>query len=372
MSCPAKGIGDAPTLDEEFKMDNQSNAIEVILGVDTHLDTHVGAVISHGGKLLGTLGSPATATGYLALLAWARSLGNVLRAGVEGTGTYGAGLARFLREHGVEVFEVNRPNRAKRRLQGKSDPTDAENAARSVLSGDAKAIPKNQSGAAEAMRIISVARRSAVKAKTQTMNQLRALLVTAPQGVRERLWKSKPKQCAAGCAALRALGTTTLLQTLTKTLRLLAKRWQTLASELKEIDATLETLTREAAPHLRDQFGVGPQTAATLMAVAGDNPERLHSEAALAALCGANPLPASSGKTIRHRLNRGGDRSANNALWTIAMVRMRSEPRTRAYVARRTSEGMSNKEIHRCLKRYIVRELYPLILADLTAAAAIS
>jgi transposase len=222
------------------------------------------------------------------------------------------------------------------------------------------------------MRIISVARRSAVKAKTQAINQLRAVLVSAPQDVRERLWKAKPEQCATGCVHLRALGSTPLLQTLTKTLRLLAKRWRMLTEELKEIDAALETLTSQAAPHLREQFGIGPQTAATLIAVAGDNPERLHSEAALAALCGVSPLQASSGKTIRHRLNRGGDRSANNALWTIAMVRMRSEPRTRAYVERRTAEGMSHKEIHRCLKRYIVRELYPLILADLAAAANVS
>ncbi len=345
---------------------------EVILGVDTHLDTHVAAAISSAGKLLGTLATPTDASGYLKLLAWARSLGFVKRAGVEGTGTYGAGLARVLREQGVEVLEVNRPNRSKRRLKGKSDPTDAENAARSVLAGEATAIPKSQSGAAEAMRTISVARRSAVKAKTQAINQLRAILVSAPQDIRERLWKAKADQCVAGCAQLRQLGTTTLLKTLTTALRLLAKRWLMLVAELKELDAALEQLTTTSAPHLREQFGVGPQTAATLIAVAGDNPERLRSEAALAALCGVNPLPASSGKTIRHRLNRGGDRQANNALWTIAMVRMRSEPRTRAYVERRTAEGMSNKEIHRCLKRYIVRELYPLILADLAANAAAS
>lgn len=173
----------------------------------------------------------------------------------------------------------------------------------------------------------------------------------------------------AGCAHLRQLGSTTLLLALTSTLRLLAKRWLMLAAELKELDAELEKLTTQFAPHLREQFGVGPLTAATLIVVAGDNPERLRSEAALAALCGVNPLPASSGKTVRHRLNRGGNRQANNALWTIAMVRMRSEPRTLAYVEKRTMEGMSNKEIHRCLKRYVIRELYPYILADLGATA---
>jgi len=156
------------------------------------------------------------------------------------------------------------------------------------------------------------------------------------------------------------------MRTITATLKLLAKRWQSLAEEIKVLDSMLEQLTRQHAGRLRKRFGVGPQTAATLLAVAGDNPERLKSEAALAALCGVSPLQASSGKTSRHRLNRGGDRSANNALWTIALVRMRSDPRTRTYVERRTREGLSIKEIHRCLKRCIIRELYPLIVADLS------
>jgi transposase len=350
-------------------MDDQSIQSEVILGVDTHLDTHVGAVISETGKLLGTLAASTDSAGYLKLLTWAKSLGRLRRAGVEGTGTYGAGLTRLLCSNEIDVLEVNRPDRANRRFQGKSDPTDAESAARAVLAGSATAIAKAQSGAAEAMRAVSVARRSAVKAKTQAMNQVRALLVCAPQEIRERLWKERPSECIDGCARLRSLGTTPLLQTLGVTLRMLAKRWLMLAEELKELDAMLERLTTQHARRLRQQFGVGPHTAAVLIAVAGDNPERLKSEAALAALCGASPLQASSGKTTRHRLNRGGDRSANNALWTIAMVRMRSDARTRAYVARRTAEGLSNKEIHRCLKRYIVRALYPLILADLADSA---
>ncbi|MDR2155710.1 MAG: IS110 family transposase [Burkholderiaceae bacterium] len=342
---------------------------EIILGVDTHLDTHVGAAIDETGKLLGTLSVPAVAAGYLKLLTWANSLGRLCRAGVEGTGTYGAGLTRMLRDHDVEVLEVNRPDRAARRSRGKSDPTDAENAARAVLAGKATATPKEQSGAAEAMRAVSVARRSAVKAKTQAINQLQALLVRAPHDIRERLLKTKTVECVAKCARLRSLGDTPMLQTLTTTLRLLAKRCLALDAELKLLDSMLEHLTLQHAKRLRQRFGVGPQTAAVLVAVAGDNPERLKSEAALAALCGVSPLQASSGKTVRHRLNRGGDRAANNALWTIAMVRMRSDPRTRAYVERRTQEGMSNKEIHRCLKRYIARELYPLILADLADSA---
>jgi len=273
-----------------------------------------------------------------------------------------------LRTKTVEIFEINRPDRSQRRFQGKLDPTDAENAARMVLSGKAQAIPKLQSGVAEAMRMISVARRSAVKARTQTINQLRALLVSAPDDIRNRLWKSKTDQCVKGCEQLETLGDTVLLKTLTISLRLLAGRWLYLTEELKKLDTTLDSLTKQGAKRLRDQFGVGPQTAATLITIAGDNPERIRNEAALAALCGTNPLPASSGKTVRHRLNRGGSRSANNALWTIVLVRMRSDPRTRAYVARRTAEGKSTKEIQRCLKRYLVRELYPLILADLKEA----
>jgi len=344
---------------------------EVILGVDTHLDLHVGAVIDGAGKFLGTLATATTAGGYQQLIAWARTLGCLRRAGVEGTGTYGAGLARALGEQGIEVLEMNRPDRSKRRLVGKSDPVDAESAARSVLSGQATAIPKSHDGVAEALRIISVARRSAVKAKTQAINQLRAILVSAPDEIRDRLWKTKAEQCVPSCANLHQLGTSTHLIALTSTLRLLAKRWLLLKAELKEIDSQLEQLTLAFAPNLREQFGVGPLTAATLIVVAGDNPERLRSEAALAALCGVNPLQASSGKTARHRLNRGGNRQANNALWTIAMVRMRSEPRTRAYVEKRTTQGLSNKEIHRCVSRYVVRELYPYILADLKATAEI-
>lgn len=363
----SEGVCDVPTT-----METDMEQSEIILGVDTHLEVHVGAVISETGKLLGTLSVSASAAGYLSLLTWATSFGHLRRAGVEGTGSYGAGVARVLRDHEIEVLEVNRPDRATRRSRGKSDPTDAENAARAVLSGTATATPKEHTGVAEAMRAVSVARRSAVKAKTQAINQLRALLVSAPQEIRERLLTTKGSECIASCARLRSLGKTPMLQTLTTTLRLLAKRCLALAAELKTLDATLDRLTTQHAKRLREKFGVGPQTAAVLIAVAGDNPERLKSEAALAALCGTSPLPASSGKTVRHRLNRGGDRSANNALWTIAMVRMRSEPRTIAYVERRTKEGMSNREIHRCLKRYIVRELYPLILADLADSTRVA
>ena len=341
---------------------------EVILGVDTDLDVHAAVLIDEVGRVVATHSLPTTARGYEQMIEWAASFGRLRRAGVEGTGSYGAGLARHLQERGIKVLEINRPDRSRRRLRGKSDPTDAENAARAVRAGDATAIPKAQSGVVEAMRAINLARRSAVKAKTQVINQLRALLVTAPAEIRATLWRVKPEQCVARCARLQSIGDTPLLKAMAHTLRLLAKRWLSLAKELRELDAALKALTQRAGHRLLAQFGVGPQTAATLLVTAGDNPDRLRSEAALAALCGVSPLEASSGKTTRHRLNRGGDRAANNALWTISLVRMRSEPRTRAYVARRTAEGLSTKEIQRCLKRYIVRELYPLILADLADA----
>jgi len=343
---------------------------EVILGVDTHLDVHVGVVIDAVGRVKGTLSIKTSPDGYEELLTWARSFGRMARAGIEGTSSYGAGLTRFLESRGISVVEITRPNRSRRRNRGKSDPTDAESAARAVLADDATGIPKTQGGLAEALRTLSVARRSAVKAKTQAVNQLRALLVSAPSFIREALLKAKPEHCVAACAAMHEdAETDPVLHSLKTTLRLLAKRWKALHDELRELDKQLTGLTKLAAPRLLERFGVGPQTAATLLVTAGDNPTRLRNEAALAALCGVSPIQASSGKTNRHRLNRGGQRQANNALWTIAMVRMRSDARTREYVTKRTRDGLSKKEIHRCLKRYIVRELYPLILADLADSA---
>jgi transposase len=301
---------------------------EVILGVDTHLAVHVGVVIDQVGRVQGTHSIPTNALGYQELLGWAQQFGSLKRAGIEGTASYGAGLTRFLQAKGITVIEVNGSNRMRRRSRGKSDPTDAESAARAVLAEDANNVPKAQSGLAEALRMLNVARRNAVKGKgkTQAVNQLRALLVSAPQSIREAALKEKPEQCIAACMELDCGDEKSpVMASLRTTLRLLARRWSALHEELRELDQHLSRLAKMAAPRLLERFGVGPQTAATLLITAGDNPKRLRNEAALAALCGVSPLQASSGKTNRHRLNRGGDRQANNALWTIAMVRMRGD-----------------------------------------------
>lgn len=349
-------------------MDMNHPKNQLILGVDTHLDLHVAVLINTLGQVICTAEFETNPVGYDKLLRWCQSFGNLTKAGVEGTGTYGAGLSRFLLGHGVTVCEVNRPNRARRRLRGKSDPTDAENAARAVLANEATAIPKTQNGSVEAMRFLLIARRSAVKARTQAINQIRALLVTAPDDVRLKYLKSSQIACIEGCNNIPILGDSTLLEMLSISLSLLAKRWLNLTDELKIIDKNLKKITNAFAPQLMNQYGVGPYVAATLLVTAGDNPERLKKETSFAALCGVSPIEASSGKVVRHRLNRGGSRVANNAIWTITLIRMRSDPRTQQYVSRRTSEGMSLKEIQRCLKRYIARGLFPIILNDLAIA----
>lgn len=342
---------------------------QLVLGVDTHLDLHVAVLVNMLGQVICTKEFDTNKKGYNQLLKWCSSFGQLLKAGVEGTGTYGAGLCRFLVKNKVAVFEVNRPNRARRRLRGKSDPTDAENAARAVLADEAKAIPKAQNGSVEAMRFLLITRRSAVKARTQAINQIRAILITAPDDVRKKYLITSTFGCIEACNGIDTLGDSTLLDMLSHSLKILAQRWLNLTEELKILDKNLKILTKARAPLLTQQYGVGPYVAATLLVTAGDNPERLKKESSFAALCGVSPIEASSGKVIRHRLNRSGSRIANNAIWIITLIRMRSDPRTKLYVKRRTKEGMSNKEIQRCLKRYIARELFPKILNDLAIAA---
>ena len=338
-------------------------------GVDTHGKTHHAAAIDRVGTLLGDQEFPATAAGYRALLAWLRRFGLVIKVGVEGTGTYGAGLARHLTTEQIVVVEVDRPDRKTRRAQGKSDPIDAIAAARAALSGQAAGIPKTRIGPAEAIRALRVGRRGAVKARTAALNQLHGLITSAPESLRAELLAVPAAALVAHCAAL-PVDETRLTDPVNATaiaLHAIASRIRHLTAEIALADKRLRPAVAKTAPRLIALHGVGPEVAGQLLATAGDNPDRLRSEAALAHLCGVSPLPASSGRTDRHRLNRGGDRGANNALHTITLCRMRHDPRTRTYVDRRTKQGLGKKEIMRCLKRYIVREVYQALLADFAA-----
>jgi transposase len=334
--------------------------VVVTVGVDTHADVHVAAAVDSLGRLLGSLAIPTTLDGYAELLAWAEGYGQVGCFGVEGTGSWGAGLTRWLTANGQAVVEVPRPDRARRRRKGKSDTLDAEAAARAALAGLDVVIPKRQDGPVEMIRALRVARRSAMKARIQAGNQLLGLLTRAPEELRARLWKLRGRHLVEAALRLEpAAGVPASVTAATEVaLWELAGRWHGLDGEIARLDELLDALVRKVAPDLLALPGVGTETAAALLEAAGDNPGRLVSEAAFAHLCGAAPIPASSGRTVRHRFNPGGHREANEALWRIVLVRMKSHAPTKAYVARRTAEGLSKREIMRCLKRYVAREVY--------------
>lgn len=346
---------------------------EVVGGVDTHKDTHTAAVLDAAGRVLGTEQFAATAAGYCRLLAWVQAQGTVLKIGVEGTGVYGAGLTEYLQRQRVELVEVDRPDRKTRRFQGKSDPIDAVAAARAALAQVAAGIPKERGGPVDGLRALRVARRDAVDARAQVTRRIKALVVTAPDRLRTSLQDLPDRVLIATCAGLRpAVGDPLEVRVADPTtaskvaLRSLARRHEQLTADIAELDTLLTPLVAALAPVLLASNGVGTDVAGQLLVTVGDNPDRLRSESAFAALTGTSPIPASSGKTTgRHRLNRGGDRQANSALYRVTLCRMRWDPRTKAYVERRTKEGRSKKEIIRCLKRYIARELY----RDLRTAA---
>ena len=341
----------------------QHEAVRVTVGVDTHKDTHVARAKDQLGRRLGERTVPTTPAGYRDVLAWARGLGQVETFGLEGTGSYGAALARHLRREGEAVVEVIRPNRQARRRNGKSDPADADAAASAVLAGDAAGLPKAGDSTVEMVRALRVARSTAIKARTQAINAMDALVVTAPEALREALRGLSKTKLVRTCARLRPgdLGCPT---TATKTaLRSLAVRHEALEAEVKALDGQIVPLIAKAAPRLVALFGVGPDTAGALLVAAGDNPERLRSEAAFSMLCGSSPVEASSGKVTRHRLNRGGVRQANAALYRIVVVRLRFDQATKDYMERRTAEGKSRKDVIRCLKRYVAREVYAVLTA---------
>jgi transposase len=339
--------------------------LEVIGGVDTHADTHVLAVLDQLGRLLSVQSFPSTTKGCRDLLAALTDAGPVRAVGVEGTGSYGARLARMLTAADVSVIEVDRPNRKARRSLGKSDPIDAEAAARAVLAGTATGTPKTRTGPVEAIRALRSTRSGAVKARTAALNALTGGARNAVEPVAEQLTDvTSTRDLVRAVLTLDLTGDRRDPAVATRiALARLAQRITHLDSEITDADKDLKALTQHTAPDLCARPGVGPEVAAQLLITAGDNPHRISNDAAFASLAGVAPLPASSGKTRRHRLSRAGDRQANRALHTVVLSRMSHDERTRAYVARRTAEGLSKREIIRCLKRYVARELLPLLHA---------
>lgn len=343
-------------------------------GVDTHHDFHVVVALTVFGVRLGHATFPTTTAGYADLCAWLQSWGPVARVGVEGTGSYGAGLARHLTQHGLVVREVNRADRSDRRRRGKSDTIDAENAARAALRDHGTATPKPGTGPVEQIRVLKRERDSAVKARTAAINQIHNLVLTAPEDLRDRLEHLPTATLLQRCRALRPTphtgrgSTRDLTDTYKATLRRLARRVRALTEEIDDLDLELQTLVKAIAPRTLAAFGTGIETTAQLLITIGDNPERFTKEAAFAHLCGTAPIPASSGRRDRHRLNRGGDRQANSALHMIALSRQGHHAPTKAYKERRTAQGLNGKDITRCLKRHIARELYTLLKHDLRQA----
>lgn len=335
----------------------------VVAGADTHSQTHHVAVLDAvTGALLGDRKFPATLDGYRAILAFIGTFGTVARFGIEGTNSYGAGLTRHAVTAGIGVREVIRPNRAERRLHGKSDPLDAITAARAVLADHGLPTPKSSDGIIESIRVLHLARDSAVKARANVLRQIAMILVSAPAEQREELQPLSEKALLETLRRSRPGHPQHGVEQATATsLRHLARRHHHLTEEINETTDQLRDLIELAAPALLAAKGVGVVTAAQLLITTGDNPDRITGKAAFAALTGVAPIPASSGKTTRHRLNRGGDRRANNAIHTIALVRMSMDQRTKTYIAKKTTEGKTKLEAIRCLKRHLANELFTLI-----------
>jgi transposase len=348
-------------------------AAEIVVGIDTHKHTHTAVALNALGARLGAMTVPVSRDGYRRIETWARAFGPVRAFGIEGTGSYGAGLSRALREAGHRVLEVNRPDRSARRRHGKDDTLDAEAAARAVLGGQATAEPKSGTSSVEMIRHLKVARDAAVKAKTQAMLTLKAIIVSAPAELREQLEGIRGKlTLVRHLAALRPGPMVSTAASAKAALKAIARRWLVLREEIEGHDRELDRLVSTTAPDLTAARGVATATAAEMLLLVGDNPERVRSEGALAKLCGACPIPASSGRTSRHRLNRGGNRQANAALHRVVVTRMRLHQPTIDYVGRRTREGKTKAEIMRCLKRYVAREIFGLLRKPNQAASKAS
>lgn len=337
----------------------------LVAGVDTHTDTHTLAVLTTQGQTVMTETFTADALGYTGMITALHAAGKISVVGVEGTNSYGAGLARALSAAGFTVAEVLRPARQVRRMHGKSDPIDAIEAARTVLAGRGVSVAKDTTTPAEALRFLLTARAQLIAALTSIGNSITSLLVTAPEPLREKYRGLATPALIRRLAASRPAGTIDSPHTAALlAMRALAQTHQETATQAKALEERMRTVLTEHYSGLLRLYGVGTVVAAQLAVTAGGNPRRIRSEAAFASLCGAAPIPASSGRTTRHRLNRGGDRRGNTALHRIVLVRMQRDQRTKDYVARRTREGRSTREIMRCLKRAICREVYRALTTE--------
>lgn len=339
----------------------------IVAGVDTHKDTHHVAVTNLSGQLLADRAFPVTQAGYRALLDWVASHGLIDRVGVELTGSYGAGLTRFLTAAGVTVVEVNTTDKATRARLGKDDRTDAISAARKVLSGMADAIPKDTTGLVEAIRVIRITRDSAVKSRTKALNQIKDLRITLPTTLRDSLAGMTLTQLAKHAAGFRPDRTrlSDPEQAGKLALKRLGNRVIDLSEEIREADQDLAALVSQAAPTLLSHHGIGVHTAGQFLVTTGANISRIRNDAAFARICGAAPIPMSSGKTHRLRLHRGGDRQANSALHIIVIGRFKNHPPTIAYRDRKLAQGHSKRDIIRALKRLVAREVYYALKTDL-------
>ena len=331
----------------------------VTVGVDTHADVNVAAVLDERGRLLATESFPTTSNGHRCLERWALGFGAIEAIGVEGTGSWGAGIARHLSAQGHKVLEIDCPSRQTRYRRGKSDTIDAEAAARAVLAGTATSTPKSRTGVVESIRVLRIARRSAVTERASTINRLHSVVSTAPDELRAKLRTLTVRQLVATCASTRPGDLADPIQATKFALRSLARRHQHLSDEIAALDAQLKPLVIAAAPpSLLARNGVGIDVAGQLLVTAGDNPDRLHSAAAFANLCGVAPIPVASGHSSTYRLNRGGDRAANAALYHVVIARLRWDPDTRAYIENYTKGGKTRNAAIRNLKHYIARQIY--------------
>jgi transposase len=338
--------------------------IAVVGGVDTHKDIHVAAVVDPHDRVLGTRSFPTTKQGYRQLLAWMRTFGDLQRVGVESSGSYGAGLLRSLQQAGVTVLEVTAPDKQDRRKRGKNDDLDAQNAAHAAYAGKRTVTPRSRHGMVEALRVLVACRKTAVTARRVALQMIHNTIVAAPDGLREQLRIMTRMQLIRTLAAWRPdLTAFRDVEAAYKIgLKSLGRRYLELHDEIADHDTMIAAIVTDLAPNLIARNSISYIGAAQLLLTAGGNPERMRSEASFAALCGVSPVPASSGKTIRHRLNRGGDRAANSALHIIAIGRLRTDQRTKAFVARRVAEGHSKLDAIRALKRYLAREVFTLIM----------